>query len=77
MEDELLDKFSLTKDDVIEKIEDHINGQNLLTEEELDVDATIDEIDDYAIFVDRSGRLSISIVVKNDQKDYNEVIILS
>lgn len=76
-EDELLAKFNLTKEDVINKITNHITDQNLLTDEELDADASIEVIDDYAIFVDRSGRLSISIVVKNDQKDYNEVIILS
>ena len=76
-EDELLGKFNLTKDDAIDKIKEFIEGQDLLREEELDVDATIQLIDDYALFVDRSGRLTISIVVKNDQKDYNEVIILS
>ena len=76
-EDELLAKFNLTKEEVINKITNHITDQNLLTDEELDADASIEAIDDYAIFVDRSGRLSISIVVKNDQKDYNEVIILS
>ena len=76
-EDELLAKFNLTKEDVINKNTNHITDQNLLTDEELDADASIEAIDDYAIFVDRSGRLSISIVVKNDQKDYNEVIILS
>ena len=76
-EDELLSKFNLTKNAVNEKIIDYVDGQNLLSEAELDLDATIEAIDDYALFVDRVGRLSISILVKSDQKDYNEVVVLS
>ena len=76
--DTLLAQFSLTKEDVLEKVENAINDLNLVKEnEQLDAKATVDNIEQMALFVDKIGRLSISILVKSDQKDYNEVIVLS
>ena len=77
-ESELLNEFNLTKDDALEKIEVHIEDENIAKEnEELDVVGTINNIGNMAIYVDKIGRLSISVLVKSDQKDYNEVIVLS
>ncbi len=76
-EEDILASFDLTEDDVFNKIEEHLDGQNLLTEVEIDTDATIDAIEDLAIYVDRLGRLSMSILVINDQKGYNEVVLLN
>lgn len=75
--DTILGVYNLTKEDVNNKIKEFVEGKNLLTEDELDANATIGEIKDYALFIDRIGRLSISILVKSDQKDYNEVVLLS
>ena len=74
-EDELLNEFNLTKDDVIEKIKNHVDDANLLKEnEQLDSKATVDGIENLPVFVDKVGRLSVSILVKSDLNDYNDII---
>ena len=76
--EKLLSDFNLTKENVLEKIKKHVTDENIgKVEEELDIEATVSEIKEYALFVDKIGRLSISILVKSNQKDYNEVIILN
>ncbi|MBE6148847.1 MAG: hypothetical protein E7167_05125 [Firmicutes bacterium] len=76
--DKLLSTYNLTKDVVLNKIKAHIEDEDIAkSEEQLDSAATVDRITELPLFVDKIGRLSISILVKSDQKDYNEVIILS
>lgn len=77
-EEELLKEFNMSKEDVLKKIEEYIDAQSKLKEEqEIDVDKTMDNIKNLNLFVDRIGRLNTSVLVKSDQKDYNEVIILN
>ena len=46
-------------------------------EQEIDVDSTMKGINKLNLFVDKVGRLSISVLVKSDQKDYKDVIVLN
>lgn len=75
---ELLNTYNLSENDMKDKIRDYIEAEDLLEEgQELDAEATVENLQEYPLFVDKIGRLSISILVKSDQKDYNEIIILS
>lgn len=77
-EDELLKEFNFTSDDVLKKVKEYVDGQEKLKEEEkISSEDTLKNIDKLNLFVDRIGRLSISILVKSDQKDYNDVIVLN
>jgi len=76
--DELLEAYDLKKEEVLNNIKNHIADEDIAKEgEELDVDATIENINEFNLFIDKIGRLSMSILVKSDQKDYNEIIILN
>lgn len=77
-EEDLLKAYNLTKEDVLNKVKTHILDEDVAKEgEELDADATIESITSLNLFVDKIGRLSMSILVKSDQKDYNEIIVLN
>ena len=76
--EELLKAYNLTIDNVKSKVKTYVEDKNHLSEEEkLDAEATVNSMSNYALFVDKIGRLSISVLVKSDQKDYNDIIILS
>lgn len=76
--DDLLKEFNLNEDDVLDKVKDYVEDQDVLKDEEkLDSEETIKNIDELALYVDKIGRLSVSILVKSDQKDYNDSVILS
>lgn len=76
--DDLLSNYNITKDVVIEKVKTHINDSALLkTDEELDADASVELLDNLSLYIDKLGRLSITFLVKSDQKDYNDYVLLS
>lgn len=76
--DELLSKFSVNKDDIKGKIETYLNDKNLVSEEnKIDVEQTISNNTKYNLYVDKLGRLVISILVKAEKSDYNDIIVLS
>lgn len=76
--DELLSKFSVNKDDINEKVKTYLNDKNLVSEEnKIDVDKTISNNTKYNLYVDKLGRLVISILVKAEKSDYNDIIVLS
>lgn len=76
--DELLSKFSVNKDDIKGKIETYLNDKNLVSEEnKIDVEKTISNNTKYNLYVDKLGRLVISILVKAEKSDYNDIIVLS
>lgn len=76
--DELLSKFSINKDDIKGKIETYLNDKNLVSEEnKIDVEKTISNNTKYNLYVDKLGRLVISILVKAEKSDYNDIIVLS
>ena len=76
--DELLNKFSINKDDINEKVKTYLNDKNLVSEEnKIDVEKTISNNTKYNLYVDKLGRLVISILVKAEKSDYNDIIVLS
>ena len=76
--DELLSKFSINKEDINEKVKTYLNDKNLVSEEnKIDVEKTISNNTKYNLYVDKLGRLVISILVKAEKSDYNDIIVLS
>lgn len=76
--DELLSKFSINKDDINEKVKTYLNDKNLVSEEnKINVEQTISNNTKYNLYVDKLGRLVISILVKAEKSDYNDIIVLS
>ena len=76
--DELLSKFSINKDDINEKVKTYLNDKNLVSEEnKIDVEKTISNNTKYNLYVDKLGRLVLSILVKAEKSDYNDIIVLS
>lgn len=76
--DELLSKFNVNKDDINGKVETYLNDKNLVSEEnKIDVEQTISNNTKYNLYVDKIGRLVISILVKAEKSDYNDIIVLS
>lgn len=76
--DELLSKFNVNKDDINGKLETYLNDKNLVSEEnKIDVEQTISNNTKYNLYVDKLGRLVISILVKAEKSDYNDIIVLS
>ena len=76
--DELLSKFSINKEDINEKVKTYLNDKILVSEEnKIDVEQTISNNTKYNLYVDKLGRLVISILVKAEKSDYNDIIVLS
>lgn len=75
--DELLSIFNINKDDIKGVITTYLNDQNLITDNPINVDETINNISNYELYVDKLGRLVVTILVKGEQSDYNDVIVLS
>ena len=76
--DELLSKFSINKEDINEKVKTYLNDKNLVSEEnKIDVEKTISNNTKYNLYVDKLGRLVISILGKAEKSDYNDIIVLS
>ena len=75
---ELLDTYKLDMDKVREKVRDHVEGEGKLKENETVYPRdTADNISEDGLYVNKLGKLVISVLVKSDQKDYNDVILLS
>ncbi|MGN1378858.1 MAG: hypothetical protein ACI4XR_00430 [Bacilli bacterium] len=75
--DELLSIFNINKDNIKNEISTYLNDQNLITDNPINVEDTINNISSYELYVDNLGRLVVTILVKCEQSDYNEVIVLS
>lgn len=76
--EELLDLFGLTEKDVKEKVKSFINDADLVNGEiTLDTNASLELVNLNSLYIDKLGRLVISVLVKSSEKDYNEIINLS
>ena len=75
--DELLSIFNINKDNIKGVITTYLNDQNLITDNPINVDETINNISNYELYVDKLGRLVVTILVKAEQSNYNDVIVLS
>ena len=64
--------------DININFEDKEGIQNILNKENpIKVEDTINNLSNYELYVDKLGRLVITILVKAEQNDYNDVIVLS
>ncbi len=75
----LLSIFNLNVDKVKSKVKKFVSDADLVNgkEETLDVDSTLASISLDSLFIDKLGRLSIGIIVKSNENDYNDVVVLS
>lgn len=78
---DLLSKFDLTLASVKEKITDKLKEEQTIEndEEVIKIDDTIENLNNdntYALYIDNNGKLVIKYIVKSNQIDYNESMIL-
>lgn len=76
--EELLNKYSVTDDTVKEKIKDKIADIELLSGDTIDVDTdkTLANYDTMAFYINKSGKLEVTFIVKSNQIDYNESVVI-
>ena len=75
---ELLKRFNLDEQSVKTLITNYVKDQDILKEDQiLDAGLTVEGVDLDNLYVDKIGNFSISVLVKSDLKDYNDVIILN
>lgn len=77
--EELMQKYNVTAENINAKISEFVTGQNLLKEgENLDAAASVSaNSGNLVLYVDKIGKLNASILVKSDKKDYNDSVILN
>ncbi len=74
----LLALYDLTVKDAKERVKKFVSDADIINgDEELDVETTLNNLTFDTLFIDKLGRLSLSIIVKSSEKDYNDVVILS
>ena len=90
---EVLKLYDYSLDKLKQKVRDHLQEEQkeveevVIEEEEekivnkdlIDIDSTIKSLDDdnYALFIDKSGFLTVSYLVKSTKVDYNDIMILN
>lgn len=75
-EEEILNKYNESLDSIKEDIKEYLNEeQTIVNEVELiQIDETLDDFDNYSLYVNEYGRLNISYLVKTNEVDYNEIM---
>lgn len=80
--EELLASYNLNIIKIKEQIQNKLNKNQTFIDEvaQIDITSTLNNMDDsnnYALFIDKSGFLNISYLVKSVAGDYNDVIIFN
>lgn len=70
----LLKKYNLTFTEVIEKIKENLNSEIVQIEETID---NLKEQETFTSYIDEHGYFVLNYVVKTDEVDYNDTIILN
>lgn len=74
---DLLTKYSITEDVLKDKVKKHLEGIALLrTDIKIDINNTMALLNEYNLYVNKIGKLNVRVLVKNDQNDYNEDVIV-
>jgi len=75
-EDEILNLYKLTMDEIKEMVRSRlIETQKIVDEVELiKIDETLENFNNYSLYINEYGRLYISFLVKTTQVDYNEIM---
>ncbi len=74
--DELLDNFKSSKTYIENSVKTFLEGKQTTSDgvDVIKIDDTINNIDFSNLFINNYGKLSISILVKTTQTDYNEIV---
>lgn len=77
-DDEVLKIYNTNMDNVKEKIREKLNSkQEIVDEVELiKIDDTVNNFKDYAFYIDDTGILYLSYLVKTTKTDYNDSIVI-
>ena len=72
--EEILSIYSLSMDDVKNKMREYLTGKQSTVDgtEAIKIDETVNNLDNYSIYINEFGHLYITYLVKTTQVDYNE-----
>lgn len=75
-QEEILNLFNTNMELIKEKIREHLNNkQEMVDEVELiKIEDTLNDFNNYSLYIDDYGKLYISFLVKTSQVDYNEIM---
>ena len=75
-EEEILDKYNTSIESIKEDIRNYlITEQTIINEVELiKIEETLNNFDNYSLYINEYGRLNISYLVKTNEVDYNEIM---
>lgn len=80
-EEELLTKYEITKDIIKSKVKERLENTQTLADEDtvaaIDIEETLNNLDTYAIYINKNGKLEITFVVKSSQNNYNDNVELN
>ena len=72
-EDEILKKYNASIDTIKSQIKEYLNSdQKKIEENGINIDETVNNLDNYALYINEYGRLYISFLVKSSKEDYND-----
>lgn len=78
-DDDLMKKFNVTLDIIKEKVRERLISLQTLGEGEIniDIEGTINSISTKAIYINKTGKLTLSFIVKSNQNPYNDSVDLN
>lgn len=72
-ENEILNKYNTTLDKIKEQIREYLNAdQKKITDVGINIDETVNNLNNYSLYINEYGRLYISFLVKSSKEDYND-----
>ncbi|NMA51031.1 MAG: hypothetical protein GX951_04195 [Mollicutes bacterium] len=75
---DLLGLFQIDETKMVNNTKKYIEGLALLrTDIKIDVNQTMNLLKEYPLYINKIGKLNVRVLVKNDQNDYNEDVVLS
>ena len=73
-ESDILNKYNTTIDKIKEQMKEYLNSKQTKVEDVdlIKIDETINELNNYSLYINEYGRLYISFLVKSNKEDYND-----
>ena len=71
---DILNKYNTTIDKIKEQMKEYLNSKQTKVEDVdlIKIDETINELNNYSLYINEYGRLYISFLVKSNKEDYND-----
>lgn len=71
---DILNKYNTSIDKIKEQMKEYLNDKQTKVEDVdlIKIDETINELNNYSLYINEYGRLYISFLVKSNKEDYNE-----